>query len=217
MSRRDHEKQKRRDKILAAAKGALRDGGATGLTMRELATRAGVSVMTPYNLIGSKHDILMALLHQNTSRLEEEYSAQKERPAEERAYWIIEATTNRLREDSYYMQSIVTLLITGAIGKELERTSWPWVGLWKEAASVTFYSASCDEAVNFDTFFSHLNGCFNEALLEWALTRPSPDVFEARCGYSFSLAYLGAVTPRDRPFFLARLKSYETKLSALFA
>lgn len=52
----------RRARILAAARGLIAEGGFEGLTMRQLAELARVSVPTVYNLIGNKFLLLEALV-----------------------------------------------------------------------------------------------------------------------------------------------------------
>ncbi|MEM1195946.1 MAG: TetR/AcrR family transcriptional regulator [Pseudomonadota bacterium] len=51
-----------RAKIRAAAEAIIRKEGIEKLTMRRLADVAGVSLRTPYNLFGSKTEVLIALL-----------------------------------------------------------------------------------------------------------------------------------------------------------
>ena len=62
MARRDEAKAHNRSRIRAAAAELIRAEGIGSLTMRRLAERAGVSLRTPYNLFGSKTDVLIALL-----------------------------------------------------------------------------------------------------------------------------------------------------------
>jgi AcrR family transcriptional regulator len=62
MSRREEAKSFNRARICAAAEAIIRGEGMDKLTMRRLAEVAGVSLRTPYNLFGSKTDVLIALL-----------------------------------------------------------------------------------------------------------------------------------------------------------
>ena len=62
MSRREEAKTFNRARICAAAESIIRSEGMDNLTMRRLAVVAGVSLRTPYNLFGSKTDVLIALL-----------------------------------------------------------------------------------------------------------------------------------------------------------
>jgi len=62
MSRLEEAKTFKRARICAAAESIIRSEGIENLTMRRLAVVAGVSLRTPYNLFGSKTDVLIALL-----------------------------------------------------------------------------------------------------------------------------------------------------------
>ena len=62
MGLREKRKLERRERILAAAQELIRATGSLGLSMRALATKAEVSLATPYNLFGSKRAIVLAVL-----------------------------------------------------------------------------------------------------------------------------------------------------------
>ena len=62
MVEREKAKDMNRAKIRAAAEAIIRNEGMEKLTMRRLAEEAGVSLRTPYNLFGSKTEVLIALL-----------------------------------------------------------------------------------------------------------------------------------------------------------
>ncbi len=62
MSRREENKQLKREKIIATARDIIAKDGLDKLTMRYLAEKAEVSSRTPYNLFDSKTDILVAII-----------------------------------------------------------------------------------------------------------------------------------------------------------
>ena len=68
MSAREAGKDLNRQKIIAAAQELLREGGIEALTMRSLAERAQISSRTPYNLFGSKTDVLIGLIDEPLRR-----------------------------------------------------------------------------------------------------------------------------------------------------
>lgn len=67
---REKRKDDRRANILRAAEDLIRETGSTDFSMNNLASRAGVSTPTPYNLLGSKAAILYSLLHRFQDRLD---------------------------------------------------------------------------------------------------------------------------------------------------
>jgi AcrR family transcriptional regulator len=69
MSLLDEHKAERRARIMKAARKLVVTEGYAGLTMRDLARAARVSVPTLYNLFGSKDAILVAALEASASRI----------------------------------------------------------------------------------------------------------------------------------------------------
>ena len=66
--------EKRRQRILSVARTTLAREGGGGLTVRKLASEAGITVPTIYNLIGNKDDLLRRLLEELVSRAEQALS-----------------------------------------------------------------------------------------------------------------------------------------------
>ncbi len=71
MSRREANVAARRQRILDSARTLLKESGPEGLSMRKLARVAGLSVTTLYNLLGSREEILQALIRDSVQRLDE--------------------------------------------------------------------------------------------------------------------------------------------------
>src|SRR5689334_16840267 len=69
MSLFDEQKAERRERILRAARAHVAKHGYDGLTMRDLAAAARVSVPTLYNLFGGKDAILSAALSESVERV----------------------------------------------------------------------------------------------------------------------------------------------------
>lgn len=65
MSTREAQKAERREMILDAARALILEGTRGDFSMPQLAAAAGVALVTPYNLFGSKANILMAIAEEN--------------------------------------------------------------------------------------------------------------------------------------------------------
>ena len=76
--------QRRRERILQAARGLIGSLGFSGLTLRELAEAAGVTVPTIYNLIGNKDQLLRELNEEMMSHLESRLASRPSEPALQR-------------------------------------------------------------------------------------------------------------------------------------
>ena len=78
MGLREENIEKRRRKILSAARKVVASKGPGELSMRALAGRAGFSVTTLYNLFGSKDEILLALIQEGVASVQPIIDAQSE-------------------------------------------------------------------------------------------------------------------------------------------
>jgi AcrR family transcriptional regulator len=67
---RERRKEGRRDAIIAAAEALIRETGSTDFSVGMLAIKAGVSIATLYNLIGSKGTVLYVLLNRSMDLLD---------------------------------------------------------------------------------------------------------------------------------------------------
>lgn len=67
---REQRKEGRRDAIILAAEALIRETGSTDFSVGMLAIKAGVSVATLYNLIGSKGTVLYVLLNRTMDLLD---------------------------------------------------------------------------------------------------------------------------------------------------
>jgi len=65
MSTRESQKAERREMILDAARALILEGARGDFSMPQLAAAAGVALVTPYNLFGSKANILLAIAREN--------------------------------------------------------------------------------------------------------------------------------------------------------
>jgi len=68
--KREQNKQSRRQAILAAAEKLIRENESVDFSVSDLATTAGVSVATLYNLVGTKTKVLYELLNQSMDKID---------------------------------------------------------------------------------------------------------------------------------------------------
>lgn len=74
-TRREANVAARRQRILESARTLLAEAGQDGLSMRKLAREADLSVTTLYNLVGSREDILRAVIEDSAERFESTVTA----------------------------------------------------------------------------------------------------------------------------------------------
>ncbi len=109
MSKRTLQMNRRRDRILEAARELISDQGYEHLTMRSLAEASGVTVPTIYNLIGNKEAVLGATIHEGTVRFFENV-----RPSTNPVAILEKNVAELLRQPAYYRPLLRALLNGGA-------------------------------------------------------------------------------------------------------
>lgn len=109
MSNREANKQQKKQTILAAAEAMIRENGAGGLSMRDLAKDAGVAHVTPYNLFESKHGILLALLQNTQNPLVTVFDVDPEsdRLLLEHFNYNIDCAVTFIQSDSPYLKNLL--------------------------------------------------------------------------------------------------------------
>ena len=87
----ERRQERTRQGVLDAAGVLIAESGLDGLTMRKLATRAGVAVATLYNQFGDRSGVLVAFVSSGLDRLEVEFDAQPAREPIETTRALFEA------------------------------------------------------------------------------------------------------------------------------
>jgi AcrR family transcriptional regulator len=104
-------KQMRKRAILDAARALILEDKSKDFSMPALAERAGVSLVTPYNLFGSKSNILLEIVREDIFERARDIDAL---PCHDLSAWISElsATLARVyyRKRHFYRRMIVTLV-----------------------------------------------------------------------------------------------------------
>src|ERR1700758_2100382 len=111
MRTRELQKHARRRAILDAARALILEDKTRDFSMPELAQKAGVSLVTPYNLFGSKSRILLEIVRED---IYAPVQAIGELPCDTLAEWIgaLSATLAQIyyRNRHFYRRMIVTLV-----------------------------------------------------------------------------------------------------------
>jgi len=121
MSLLEEHKTERRTRILAAARKLVVTHGYDGLTMRELARAARVSVPTLYNLFGSKDAILMAELAASATRIAARIPMVGETSFFKRGMVAFEAGMQLIEEAPEFYRAVMQMFMTSPATGEMRR------------------------------------------------------------------------------------------------
>jgi AcrR family transcriptional regulator len=195
MSRREEAKTERRRRIIAAARDLIRETGDTGLSMRAIAARAGVSLATPYNLFGSKRAIVLAIL-EDVREFHERFSRLPKTNAVERIFQALTFSIGYYVEDPDFYRTLWTAVLDTS-GKEVRtvilnpQSDAFWAGLITEAAKEGAFAADIDLSL----LLRNLNFTFEAVMLNWVFGAVEIADLEASVAYGYALALRGAASP----------------------
>ncbi len=112
MSRREEAKEFNRARIRAAAEEIIRTEGMEKLTMRRLAEQAQVSLRTPYNLFGSKTDVLISLIDEAQFQLSPPTLSTEQPTIVEQLLALLDQIEGFFGSDEEYFRSIYASIMT---------------------------------------------------------------------------------------------------------
>lgn len=210
--RREEAKGDRRRRIVEAARALVRETGDTGLTMRAIAARAGVSLTTPYNLYGSKRAIVVAILD-DVREFHERFARSRTSDAIERIFRALSITLEYHREDPEFYRTLWGALLNPSGSDELQATlSTPqsaqfWRALLGQAAQEGALRADID----LDMLLQDLLFAFAAAMLAWVMGSLAVEELEPAIGHAYALALAASAEPGRSPAIYKRALEFQKR------
>lgn len=121
---REKGKARRKEQIIQAAKRLLAAGGIEALSTRKLAEEAELSVHTLYALVGSKDQILDAVMEDNHNRVLAAILEINEEHPIEKIFAIVDSTYQIIAEDSAAQKPLMRVLMTLFYEGNLNPNPW---------------------------------------------------------------------------------------------
>lgn len=163
--------------------------------MRLLAERAGVSLVTPYNLFGSKKAIMQALLDEDIARFAAELERGSDNPLEMLFRVVSLGNAYFKREPGYYRAVIFAILGEG--GEEYRMMfGGPRRALWHELVEHAIADKYLRDDVDAALLADHLSAVYFINILEWLSGETSLSRVEYKTRYAFAMALCGVARQR---------------------
>ncbi len=192
ISQRERGMAERRARIVEAARDLIRATGDTGLSMRALAERAGVSLATPYNLFGSKQAVMLGVLEADLAAFRAGLDAAGPGDPLRRLFDNVALAARFYDEDPGFYRALFTAL-AGAGGPELRLLFGPpRHALWVEMIQAAQAAGQLRGEVDADLLARALEGVFGAALPGWIASEIDAATLEARIGFGFAAVLGGA-------------------------
>ena len=204
-------KSRRKEQILRAARLLLTEGESDDFSMEALATRAGVSLPTPYNLFGSKSQVIVALHAWETEAFRRRIGEiEEEDPVLRLLQAADEAMDSHLADERYFK----------ALCRAAFNASRP-IQAYDHSARSKFFVDELRRVAEADLIrkpydigllASVLANLYLANIHDWASGDiPSP-ALKPRMGYAIAVAMLGVVIPSRRRQLHALVSRHQTAL-----
>ena len=213
MPTREEAKAIRKSRILDAARDLIRETEQTGFSMRALAARSDVSLVTPYNLFGSKQAIMSTLLDEDIGT----YGAELRRSRRDPLDIFFRAVTLGRdyfdRDQNYYRAVLAAVYNEG--GRDYRSMfRGPRRALWRQLVETAVAEGYLLTCVNTDALAAQLALTFFANILEWVAGEMSLKEMELRTHYGFALALYAMATHEHSARMRERILTAQRRLGA---
>jgi AcrR family transcriptional regulator len=200
-------KDHRRARLIRAARDLIAERKDGNFSMQELATRAGLSLATPYNLLGSKAAILQGVYRAETEGFRT-YSktTQRKSPAERVMATVEHALKVFARNPQFYRNLSRSLRELGQ--NDMRQLIVPLSdAMLQPLVEELIAAGAITVAVSPTVITTHLHRIFESTFLHWAALDWDEATFRSELRSGFALAFLGLFEGKNRAALLAELNT----------
>ncbi|WP_293683142.1 TetR/AcrR family transcriptional regulator [uncultured Phenylobacterium sp.] len=213
LSRREAGKAERRGRIIQAARDLIRETGNAGLSMRALASRAGVSLATPYNLFGSKRAIALAVLN-DVREFQNRFAHAGSSEPLERLFAALDIAVGFYIEDPPFYRTLWAAVFDPSDDVRREIYNGKRDEFWQSLVAATAKAGVLAPNVDVELLFRALDRSFASVMLAWVVGELTSEQLAPTVRYSYALALKGAAAPGWRGRLDAKLLENQTLILA---
>ncbi len=203
---RELQKNARRRAILGAARSLILDGKTRDFSMPELAQKAGVSLVTPYNLFGSKSSILLEIVRED---IFEPVRAIGDLPGETLVDWIAELSRTLAkiyyRNRHFYRRMIVTLVAQESAESQRESLALSYA-MFQSVVERLQARGKLLPAISSATLARHLAHSVSGSLQHRLMERGTEDGLRGEIETGMLLVLAGVCPPVEHKLLIERIE-----------
>jgi AcrR family transcriptional regulator len=212
---RETQKTERKQQILDAARRLIRKEGFPRMSMRELANEARVSLMTPYNLFGSKVQVLSALLESLLAQVDSALDEIDLRDPIEAMYTLARLSVREFARDPVFLRSLLAAMITTEGVLPAPRIVQRYIAFWRRGLDAGIAQGFLQPHMRPDLVARQLQVNYRGAMELWLEGGIDAEGFETQLLYGLSLCLLAVATAKARTRLLGHLRDLERQLDRL--
>lgn len=217
--------EQRRQRILDAARSIIVQSGVDGLTTRGIAEAAGVTAPTLYNLIGSKDDIIRAMVVKSVEDVKSRLKLEQYTSAFTMIEAIIDAATDPEFEGSDYARAII--VFSDQIARAFASTGDNNAQVSKAGIiSIEIATTMCQMAISQNVLRGTVSAgqlgdqlfiCYHGPRRDWAYRLISREEVTRRIWRGFYLTLAADASEQAREIFLKKICALNDEADALRA
>lgn len=185
------------------------------MSMRELAQEARVSLATPYNLFGSKANVLYALLESLLEKLERAIDELATQDPIDALYALTQFSVQEYARDPGFYRSLLSSMVTAGEFLPVPRVVRRSTTLWQRGLDAGIAQGLFQPQTRSDLVARQIQVNYRGAMELWIEGGVDMKGFETQLLYGLSLCLLAVATPKGRARLLGRLQALEQQLDNL--
>jgi AcrR family transcriptional regulator len=183
--------------------------------MRELAKEARVSLVTPYNLFGSKADVLYALLESLFDKIKSALDELDIRDPINAMYALTQFSVKEYARDPVFYRSLLASMVTTGESLPVPRIVQRHTTLWQRGLDAGIAQGLFQLHTRTDLVARQIQVNYRGAMELWIEGGIDIEGFETQLLYGLSLCLLAVATEKGRGQLLGRLHDIEQQLDRL--
>lgn len=215
LSKREKNKATKIARIVDAARQMIRESGDVGLAMRSLAERSDVSLMTLYNLLGSRQAVLLQILIEDIKVAGELFESGNYRDPIDALFGIIPFIRTNIEINIPYWNAVNLSLFQSGSEHVRRVVRSENLDIWRRVLSAASEQGYLRTSIDVESILFLLDNIYSANSFSVSAGDIDHELFEARSQYGFAMVLAGAVA---RPY-VQRVRNFldkcQTRLVAL--
>ncbi|MEZ6001131.1 TetR/AcrR family transcriptional regulator [Hyphomonas sp.] len=215
IGQRERAKEERRQRIIRAVRDLIRETGDANPSMRLIASRAGVSIATAYNLFGSKQAVVLAVL-EDRQNFKERFASLKARNPIDLVFAAHELAVSYYTHDPEFYRPLWRALLDSSGKSDMSIVPPERQAETRAAWRTVLLQARDDGYLDKDESIEWLERSLTHsatgAMLSWATEALSTEALLPSAGLGYAYILSAAATAKGRPTLKQRIASYKASL-----
>ncbi len=205
----------RQDRLAEVAQALIRERGDAGFSMTELALRAGVSPATPYNLLGSKSEVLRRVITGDFVRFTDRLARTRAASALDFLLAASDLTVAHYEADRQLHRGLLRAIFSADAAEVRDVMSVEARALWRRLVAAAFESGELRGVVGPDDLSNVFIRVVGATAQTWSMDGWSPERFRPEMGLAVRLILAAVAAPSRHDALMGEISEIASTLADL--